>query len=132
MFVEWRIIGKGTSCSAMHTIRTRYNMNLNSAIQIGFVLLLHCLFSCGCLLVFLPFPSSFGSMLCVVFEIHHCGCICVGQLVWRRHGGLPLPSIMCSAPHACNFYLLWRCIASGSWKKTAATFGLLCFGSTPN
>ena len=98
MFAEWRIIGKGTSYYATHTIRTHYNMSMNFNNPNWVRAFTPFLFSCDCLLVFIPFPSSSGSMLSVVFENHRCGCVCAGHLTWRHHGGLPLPShhVLCA------------------------------------
>ena len=55
MFVRWRIIGKGTSCSATLTIRTHCDMSSYFDKPIGFVIFLHFLDFFVCFLNFIIF-----------------------------------------------------------------------------
>ena len=55
-----------------------------------------------------------------------------GSLCGDNIVGCLFPPIICSALHACNFCLLWKCIVSGSWKRTATILDLSYSGSTPN
>ena len=61
---------------------------------------------------------------CIVFEslqIYACAQVVLsGAIMWVS---LVLPTML-SAPHAHNCSLLWRCTASGTWRRTAAIFAV--------
>ena len=71
-------------------------------------------------------------MFCVVQEGLQYGFI--AQVDWCGGGTYIclLPPGRLSAQHACNCSLLWRCIASGSWRRIAPTYRLSCSVSTPS
>ena len=68
--------------------------------------------------------------MCVVYEGIHDGFLAQGNLC----GGAMLVCLFLrttlSAPHACNYSLLWKCTASGSCRRIALISDLSCFGST--
>ena len=132
MFVGWRIIGWDTNYSAtpITPIRSCTSPNFGTPNWVS---------------VFAP---AFGSMHLWVWRVAF---VCIGMhtpcagFESPRNGSVAqvylygdviftglFPPTMRSALAACDYYLLLRCTASGSWRRIAPTFVLLCSGSTPN